>query len=86
MTLEEEKLNEVAARVEKFHNGARMFAAVKELKGTGPRQEVTVHDKLGEIISDTGKAAAAIAEHFQEQFTAVDETKISTFSRDPRPF
>ncbi len=63
-----------------------MFAAVKQLKGTGPRQEVTVHDKFGEIISDTGKAAAAIAEHFSEQFTAVDETKILTFSGDPGPF
>ena len=36
-TLESEKLDKIASNVEQFHNGAKAFEAVKELKCTMPR-------------------------------------------------
>ena len=83
--LENAKIDRITSRVENFHNSARAFAAIKELKYTTPHQEVVVHDAKGEPIRDTALAAEAIAAHFQEQFARPDENPIEAFEGPPRP-
>ena len=83
--LENEKLDKIAAEVDKFHNGAKAFAALKKLKDVEARQEVVVHDEKGNEIGDTAAAAARIATHFGNLFNAPETMPILSFEGEPRP-
>ena len=78
-------MDEIAARVENFHNGAKAFAAIKELKDQAPRSKVIVHDEMNEIIHDKEKAVEKIASHFKSQFTSKEAEELEPFFGNPRP-
>ena len=86
-SLEEARHEALAAKVEQFHGGARMFAAVKELKELrrDKRKDIIVHNEDGTAIFDKDKKVSAIAEDFQAQFTRSGVESIPMFTGEARP-
>ena len=73
----------LATRVAEAGHGAQMFEAVKAFQGK-QRTRVVVHNKDGEAILLPDLAAAAIATHFESQFTAPGVTPLPMFTGPPR--
>ena len=71
----EEKLDRIrkrdyrmASEVERLHDGAKMFRAVREMTRR-PATQLTFHDDAGRIISNSAEINTRVTDHFSRQFT-----------------
>ena len=60
-------LDERAAEVERLHDGARMFRAVR-LLCRRPHLQAGVHDEHGHTIEDPAEVGRRVTEYFGQQF------------------
>ena len=64
----EERLDRMASEVERLHDGAKMFRAVREMTRR-PATQLTFHDDAGRIISNSAEINTRVTDHFSRQFT-----------------
>ena len=72
-------MDEKATRVDNFYNGAKAFAAIKELKDQVPRSKVIVHDDINEMMHDKEKTVEKMDSYFNSQFTYKNAEELKTF-------
>ena len=82
----EERLDRMASEVERLHDGAKMFRAVREMTRR-PATQLTLHDDAGRIISNSTEINTRVTDHFSRQFTdpTVDRLDASQLTRPITP-
>ena len=64
----EARLDRLASEVERLHDGAKMFRAVREMTRK-PVAKLTIHDNSGRTICNAAELNARVTEHFSSQFS-----------------
>ncbi|KAI0239937.1 hypothetical protein LSAT2_009336, partial [Lamellibrachia satsuma] len=68
------RLDNLAAEVERLHDGAKMVRAVRGMTRK-PVAKLTIHDVVGRVICNAAELNTRVTEHFSRQFSdpAVEE-------------
>ena len=77
-------LDERAAEVEKLHDGAKMFRAVR-LLCRRPYLQAVVHDEQGCVVDDPVEVGKLVTEYFGQQFRENVTIGLPAFKGDIRP-
>ena len=80
----EERLDRMASEVERLHDGAKMFRAVREMTRR-PATQLTFHDDAGRIISNSTEINTRVTDHFSRQFTDPTVDRLDAFTGEPSP-
>ena len=64
----EARLDRLASEIERLHDGAKMFRAVREMTRK-PVAKLTIHDNSGRTICNAAELNARVTEHFSGQFS-----------------
>ena len=78
----EERLDRMASEVERLHDGAKMFRAVREMTRR-PATQLTFHDDAGRIISNSAEINTRVTDHFSRQFTDPTVDGLDAFTGEP---
>ena len=78
----EERLDRMASEVERLHDGAKMFRAVREMTRR-PATQLTFHDDAGRIISNSTEINTRVTDHFSRQFTDPTVDRLDAFTGEP---
>ena len=78
------RLDRHAAEVERLHDGAQMFRAVRLLYRK-PYTPPVVHDKFGRTVNDASEIGKIITDHFGDQFRGDVVNGVSPFEGEPCP-
>ena len=78
----EERLDRMASEVERLHDGAKMFRAVREMTRR-PATQLTLHDDAGRIISNSTEINTRVTGHFTRQFTDPTVDSLDAFTGEP---
>ena len=78
----EERLDRMASEVERLHDGAKMFRALREMTRR-PATQLTFHDDAGRIISNSAEINTRVTDHFSRQFTDPTVDGLDAFAGEP---
>ena len=72
----------MASEVERLHDGAKMFRAVREMTRR-PTTQLTFHDEAGRIISNSAEINTRVTDHFSRHFTDPTVDGLDAFTGEP---
>ena len=75
----EARLDRMASEVERLHDGAKMFRAVREMTRK-PVAKLTIHDNSGRTICNAAEINARVTEHFSIQFSDPSVDGLNAFT------
>ena len=78
----EERLDRMASEIERLHDGAKIFRAVREMTRR-PASQLTFHDDAGRIISNSTEINTRVTDHFSRQFTDPTVDRLDAFTGEP---
>ena len=78
------RLDHLASDVERLHDGAKMFRAVREMSRK-PAGKVRIHDDAGRVICDAHEINARVTDHFSRLFNDPAVTGLTAFTGEPTP-
>ena len=75
----EARLDRMASEVERLHDGAKFFRAVREMTRK-PVAKLTIHDNSGRTICNAAEINARVTEHFSSQFSDPSVDGLNAFT------
>ena len=72
----------MASEVERLHDGAKMFRAVREMTRR-PATQLMFHNDAGRIISNSAEINTRVTDHFSRQFTDPTVDGLDAFTGEP---
>ena len=78
------RLDHLASEVERLHDGAKMFRAVREMTRT-PASKLRIQDDSGRVICNAAELNERVTHHFGQQFSDPRVMELPAFAGVPSP-
>ena len=78
------RLDHLASEVERLHDGAKMFRAVREMTRK-PASKLKIQDHSGRVICNAAKLNERVTHHFSRQFSDPRVMELPAFTGVPSP-